>query len=218
MLSYEIEIHCICGEIKKYTLNALRSQIVIIGRDPNNDLPKITLHSDDEQHLSRTELYFAFDVNDKDWVVGTGFPLEKYWKYDKRIAKKGKEIEKKLKKDNKKERSLLIETSNFHNILAQVVTGELQKNEGIKNDNLYKDRFTPLQTERPFRLENLSGVGIFYILENKLFKYNGNVHTGIEHPILPTIPFHWYIEIKNNRSDTIAVKSFIANSKYLSKA
>ncbi len=215
MLSYEIEVHCICGEIKKYTLNALRSQIVIIGRESNDDLPKIILHSDDEKHLSRTELYFAFDVNDKDWVVGTGFPLEKYWKYDIAIAKKGKEIKKEDKKF--REKSYVMESNNFHNILAQVVNSKLYNNENIVNNNLYENMFTPLQTERPFRLEKLSGIGIVPFRENEPYIYNGNANTGIKHPILPTIPFHWYIEIKNNRRDTIAIKSFIANSKYLSK-
>lgn len=227
MLSYEIEVHCICGEIKKYTLNALRSQIVIIGRKPkgresNDNLPRIKLHSDDEMHLSRTELYFAFDVNDKDWVVGTGFPLEKYWKYDKAIAKKGEEI-KKANKSNyesnskKNSNSYLIENNNFHNILDQVVTSKLQDNKNIENNDLYKDMLIPLQPERPFRLEKVSGIGIFYKLENNLFKYNAKVHTGIKHPILSTIPFHWYIEIKNSRRDSIAVKSYIANSKYQSE-
>jgi hypothetical protein len=215
MLSYEIEVHCICGEIKKYTLNALRSKIVIIGREKEN-LPKIILHSDDEQHLSRAELYFAFDVNDKDWVVGTGFPLEQYWKYDKRIAKKGEEIKKEKKS---KKNSYLIENNNFHNILEQVVTSKLYDNKNIENNDLYKDILIPLQPERPFRLEKLSCVGIFYRLEDKdkLFKYNGNAHIGIKHTLLETIPFHWYIEIKNSRRDTIAVKSYIANSKYQSE-
>jgi len=215
MLSYEIEVHCICGEIKKYTLNALRSQIVVIGRDVKDNLPKIILHSDDETHLSSTELYFAFDVNDKDWVVGTGFPLEKYWEYDKRIAKKGQEI-KKAKKEFK-EKSYLMENNNFHGILAQVVNSKLYDDKDIENKNLYEDMFTPLQTEKPFKLKELSGICIVPIDKNKPYTYNGKVHMGIKHSILPTIPFHWYIEIKNNRRDTIAVKSFIEKSKFLSK-
>lgn len=215
MLSYEIEVHCICGQIKKYTLNALRSQIVIIGRDANNLFPQIVLHSDDEIHLSSTELYFAFDLNDKDWIVGTGFPLEKYWKYDKSIEKKGKEI----KKINKQfdEKSYLIENNNFHNVLAQVIDSKLHDSKNITDKNLYENMFIPLQTEKTVRLEKLSGIGIVPVNKNKFYKYNGAIHTGIKHPILPTIPFHWYIEIKNNRRDTIAVKSFIAESKYLSK-
>lgn len=223
MLSYEIEVHCISGEIKKYTLNALRSKVVIIGREDEKDkkdLPKIDLHGDDEKKLSRTELYFAFDVNHKDWVVGTGFPLEKYWKYDKRIAKKGQEIKKAKKsnsKEDSKERSYFIENNKFHNVLAQVVNSKLNDDKDIENENLYEEMFAPLQKQKPIKLGEVSGIGIFYKLEDKLFKYNGNIHTGIKHPILPTIPFHWYIEIKNNRTDTIAVKSFIADSKHLSK-
>ena len=215
MLSYEINVHCICGEIKKYTLNALRSQIVILGRESQNqeEYPKINLCGDDDNYLSRTEIYFAFDVDDKDWVVGTGFPLEKYWKYDKDIEQIGRTMMQKEFKD----KSYVIENNKFNSLLADVVNNKVSNNEKAISENLYDNIAMPIQKDRPVRLEKLSGVVIVPVNKNKPFKYNGEIHTGIKHPILPTIPFHWFIEIKNNRTNTIAIKSYIEKTKYLSK-
>lgn len=214
MISYEIIVHCICGTVKTYSLNAFRSKIVVIGREEKVDYPHISLHSEDldkngNSWLSSTTLYFAFDKELKDWVVGSGFPAEKYWCYDKNIAKVGNKM-----KDKQIGYVFTIDSNKMLFSLNQRILESLRKDEYIHSQP-YNEYFTQLKNNKTECLQDVSGVGIWYTKDEigKTFKYKGKEHLGIKHPILPEIPFHWYIEINNNHSNTTALQSYIEKTK-----
>lgn len=216
MLSYEILVYCICCQVKKYTLNALRFPIAIIGRDENLSFQHIKLHPEDNRgcsYLSSTAVYFAFDHDCKDWVVGNGFPIKKYWHYDKNIDSADKK-----RKQTRTNYIYTIDNNKMSDLLLERIDKSLKEETSVHTQP-YRNLFTPLQQNRTVKLSNISGVGIWSSIGGigGKFTFNGKRHSGIRHSILPDLPFHWYIEIKNNRSNTIAIRSYIENTKCLSQ-
>ena len=115
MLSYEIIVHCICGEVLKYNLDANRFTLAVIGREDDTSYQHIPLCGDDNNLLSRTALYFAYDIDKKDWVLGNGFPIAKYHNLDKNNINKLDEETKSLADEYK---NLIVKKSTLNQELA----------------------------------------------------------------------------------------------------
>jgi len=215
MLSYEIIIHCICGEVRKYILDAVKFPIAIIGRqDDNTEYQHIGLCADDNNRLSRTELYFAYDIKREDWVVGNGFPNKDYWNYDKNISK----LDEIIKNKRINNQVYVFCKDKFEDKLHS----QVQKKLGIekpKQENPYEKSFTEIKENNVFRLDNISGVGIFPVNyeEKEVIFYNNKKHDGINMKLLPKIPFHWYIEVNNNATNRKVIIDNIAQTNCLSK-
>ena len=77
-------------------------------------------------------------------------------------------------------------------------------------EQLYKDKFYRLSENDIQKLSDISGIGIFPI-NNKSDKfrlyYKKQEILGLKHPVLPNLPFGWYIEIKSNVTFTKAMLS-----------
>lgn len=226
MLSYEIIIHCICGKVDSYILDATRFPIAIIGRkDESLEYQHIGLCADTGNGgfnkgnwLSRTELYFAYDIKREDWVVGNGFPNEEYWKYDKNIDNVD-EITKNKRINN---HVYVFANDKLEEKLYLKVKSKLEENKGVeksKEGNFFAESFTEIKGNNVFELNTIAGVGIFPVNdpEKEVIFYNNKKHDGISVKLLPKIPFHWYIEINNNVRNRKAIINNIEQTEYLSK-
>ena len=212
MLSYEIIIHCICGEVLKYNLDANRFTLAVIGREDNTSYQHIPLCGDDNNLLSRTALYFAYDIDKKDWVLGNGFPIAKYHNLDKNNINK-------LDEETKNKRFDLIYAVKKDNLREMIhLQIEEKKNIKQKHKKPYFQFFTEVKEEKVFELSKLSGVGIYpvnYEDKDEIF-FNKEKHKGIKHLLFQNIPFHWYIEINDNMTNREAVMKYIRETNYLS--
>jgi len=208
-VSYEIVVRCICGEVEVYKLNCYKNSLIIVGKnEKTSSYQQIGLCSDDgidgESFLSRTTLYFAYDYDKKDWIVGNGFPDRKYWKYIPQIEEISEET-----KNRKMPKKFISYTNN--NFREQIINTMLE-NKKYECEQLYKDKFYGLDKNTTQKLSDISGIGIFHINnksdEFKLY-YKKQEILGLKHPVLPDLPFGWYIEIKNNVTYTKAMLSRI---------
>lgn len=215
MLSYEIIIHCICGKVERYILDANKSPIAIIGRkDESAKYQHIGLCADDNNRLSRTELYFAYDIKRKDWVVGNGFPNKDYWNYDKNIN----ELDEITKNKRINNQVYVFGRDKFE----EKLNSEIKEKLGIEKptrENPYAESFTEIKENNVFTLSTISGVGIFPVnyKEKEVIFYNNKKHEGVNIILLPKIPFHWYIEINENATNRDAIVNNIAKTNYLSE-
>lgn len=211
MLSYEIIVHCICGEVLKYNLDANRFSLAVIGRKDNTSYQHIPLCGDDNNCLSRTALYFAYDIDKKDWVLGNGFPIFKYHNLDKNNINK-------LDEETKNKRFDLIYAVKKDNLREMIHLQIEEKKIKQQHKKPYFQFFTEVKEEKVFELSKLSGVGIYpvnYEDKDEIF-FNKEKHKGIKHLLFQNIPFHWYIEINNNMTNREAVMKYIRETNYLS--
>ena len=158
MLSYEIIIHCVCGQVLKYNLDVTRFPLAVIGREDREDkslYQHIPLCGDHNNFLSRTSLYFAYDIDKKDWVLGNGFPIAKYHNLDK------KNIDK-LDEKTKSKRFDLIYAVKKDN-LKEMIHSQIEEKKNITQQHKkpYFQFFTEVKGEKVFKLSELSGVGIY---------------------------------------------------------
>lgn len=205
-VSYEILVRCICGKVEMYKLNCYKNPLIIVGRKEQT-LPfqQIGLHSDDgidgEPFLSSTTLYFTYDYDKKDWIVGNGFPDEKYWKYIPQIEN--------IPEDRKNRKMPNTFISYTHNNFRDQIIHTMLENKKYECEQLYKDKFYSLNKIDKQKLSDISGIGIFRINSKSEFKlyYKKQEILGLKHPVLPDLPFGWYIEIKSNVTYTKAMLS-----------
>lgn len=215
MLGYEISIRCICGQETKYSLNALRFPVVTVGRkqDKNTPLPDINICApDDNKSLSRYMLYFAYDQDLKDWVVGAGFPIQKYAMLSPKLAKEG--IIEDKNRDKKQDNLFYFPKNKLFSILEEkysnigrerIVCGEDLSNTFVKF------------TQNPILLRNIAGLGIIPCDNTYPLKYNGLNKTGVQHPLLGQLPFGWYIEISANRTNNTIIRSYLMKSTVMAE-
>jgi len=201
-VSYEIMVRCICGKVEIYHLNCYKNSLVIIGREEKT-LPfqQIGLCGDDKSFLSRVALYFTYDYDKKDWIVGNGFPAEKYWKYIPQIED--------IPEDMKNYKMPNTFISYTHNDFRNQIIHTMLENKKYECEQLYKDKFYSLNKTDIQKLSDIGGIGIFRINSENKFKlyYNKKEILGLKHPVLPDLPFGWYIEIKSNITYTKAMLS-----------
>ncbi len=201
-VSYEIVVRCICGEVKVYKLNMYKNKLIIVGREHKTSFyPHIGLHGDDKHFLSRATLYFAYDFDKKDWIVGKGFPDKKYWENIPQIN----EIEKDIINTSIPGKYISYTGNNFKDQIIHTMI----KNKKYECEQLYKDQFYDLADIQ--MLSDIGGIGIHSTIANnedafKLF-YKKQEVLGLKHPVLPDLPFGWYIEIKSNVTVSKAVLS-----------
>ena len=211
-LGYEISIRCICGQETKYSLNALRFPVVTIGRkqDKNTPLPDINIcDSDVNEGLSRYMLYFAYDKELGDWVVGAGFPIQKYVMLSPKLAKEGTMEDK--NRDKKQNLMCYFPKYKLFSLLDNKYSniGKEPFICGQDFDNAFK-KFT----SEPIHLSDIAGIGIVPCSEDKPLVYKGNNKTCVNHPLLGQLPFGWYIEISANRSNNTTIQSYLRRSTY----
>lgn len=213
MLGYEISIRCICGQETRYRLNALRFPLVTIGRKQDEDttLPDINMCSDDKRTLSRFMLYFAYDLEEKDWVVGAGFPPSKYIKLNPELN----DLDERTKSDEKrsKKQDDLFYVSN--NKLVDILSSKYDNigNKVLVCGNEFRNSITPFGKEA-IPLQDIAGIGLKPCNIDNPLEYNGQKITCVTHPLIGQLPFGWYIEISANRANNSVVRSFISRSKY----
>ena len=195
-----LEVYCICGAVKSYTLNALRFSVVNLGRQPEqaSRYPHITLCQDDMLCLAQDILQFNY--NGTNWEVGVP-PLQKPHFKNK--------SEEDACNDRQRKLSYLIfylsKDEVFHWLHTQ------SKENLTKMESIPGDLWHPFSVE-PKPLSSIMGIGI------KLkggFRFQGKPHAGICHPVLGRLDqVGWFIEINQNRSMSTMIPSVIAGSIY----
>lgn len=210
MLGYEISIRCICGQETRYRLNALRFPLVTIGRkqDKNETLPDINMCSDDKRTLSRFMLYFAYDQNLQDWVVGAGFPPAKYMKRNAKLNNCDEKTKADEKRAKKRENLFYISYDKLFNIIENKFDNK--RNKTLTCGDEFNNSITPFGNE-PIPLQNIAGIGLRPCNIDNPLEYNGQKIICVTHPLIGQLPFGWYIEI-SARANNSVVKSFISRS------
>lgn len=214
MLGYEISVRCICGQETKYKLNALRFPIITLGRkqDEKITLPDVNICSDDGHNLSRFMLYFAYDQNLQDWVVGAGFPIEKYLALNPELNNCDAKTKADENRNKKRGNLFYLRKDKLFNILDK-------KYSKIGNEVLvcgedFSNAFIEF-TDKPIPLSNIAGIGVIPCSVDSPVQYNGQKINCVKHPLLGQLPFGWYIEISANRTNNTVLKSFINKSTVL---
>lgn len=214
-MCYEISVYCICGAVQTFQLNALRHNLIILGRQQNGcPFPQIGLCPDDETHLSQFMLYFVYDEQAQDWVLGCGVPHKKYWAYDERLSLLPQERQAQAGKNLPGKQISLI----YHNEMSELLIKSLKT---IKNKKapakFYDGIFAPLPQTGTVNLNGVSAIGLSALSQHKPLLFNGEKITCLSHPLFPPLPFGWFIEVKQNRTVQSAVRSLVKNSAYYQK-
>lgn len=217
MLGYEISIRCICGQETKYKLNALRFPIVTFGRkqDKNTPLPDINICAPDENKaLSRYMLYFAYDQNEQDWVVGAGFPIEKYRSLNSKLDNCSQELKEDKSRNKKQDELFYFPKHKLFSILDKKYSniGREPLICGQDFDNAFV-KFT----DKPIFLKDIAGIGIVPCDAEYPLVYKGENRTSIQHPLLGQLPFGWYIEVSANRTNNMIIRSFLTKSTIIAE-
>lgn len=187
-LGYELETHCLCGDVHRYKLNALRFPKVIVGSNQgiNDQYPHIYLCQDDKRcqddkiFLKQNMIYFIYDQGE--WKVGTEQKNGVYY----------------LSKED------IFNWLRDH----QGASGDPKK---IKFPGKYYWNDLSEETN-PKELSSIIGIGIKF---DDTLEFRGKSCSGVCHPILGKLNgIGWFIEINNNRSTGSIIDSVISKSVY----
>lgn len=213
MLGYEISIRCICGQETKYKLNALRYPVITLGRKQKDgvSLPDINVCEDEtgSSGLSRFMLYFAYNKSEQDWFVGAGFPLKKYHLEREELLKFDDKTKEDANRSKKQERLFYFPKNRLFTLLDR----KFKEEKDFVCDWQLEGCFLPLTKE--IKLSDIAGIGIVPVNREKHLVFQGSTITGVSHPLMGKLPFGWYLEVKNNRSNYSVIRSHIQKTHIL---
>ena len=212
MEGYNITSYCICGSVNNYTLTFPRWPVVSVGavqtetvmpdneQRPSSKVADINLCRDEKRYLSRSMLYFAYDKNKLDWVIGAGMVPDDYTSCYKGFRKLGED----KNRESNRQQIFCLYKEDFKRLLNKQVP-RLIKGDKLACESVALNNYFKMLSAEPVALQELAGIGIFPTgMENgtKLY-YKGKEHTFINCPFLGQLPFGWYIDITNHSGITL---------------
>lgn len=209
MIGYEISVRCICGNENSYRLNGLRYPLVTLGRQQQDQVgvPDINLCADDQCRMSRQMLYFVYNKELQDWEMVAGAPERQDYQQHRQQIVQPQQWQSDTFREKKGQQLFCLYRDDFFRAMDRQVPLLLQ---GQKLNCHYalQKLFRPLGQNRA-PLSQLVGLGI---MDFRQVSYKNNPCRGVQHPLLGTLPFGWYIEIKADRRAADVAASFVNNS------